>query len=96
MLIARVIGSAVSTIKVDGLRGLKLLVVCETTPEDEIVGAPFVAVDGVGAGVGEVVLVSRGSAARYTEASGDRSIDALIMAILDSIEVDGQRTFEKS
>ncbi|SRR5690625_3085774 len=60
MLIARVVGSAVSTIKVDGLRGLKLLLVRETTPQDELVGDPFVAVDGVGAGVGEVVLVARG------------------------------------
>ena len=96
MLIARVVGSAVSTIKDPTLRGLKLLVVREATPADELVGDPFVAVDGVGAGSGELVLVARGSAARQCEATRDRAVDALIMAILDSLEVGGDVTFRKS
>ncbi|MCL3859799.1 EutN/CcmL family microcompartment protein [Actinotalea sp. K2] len=96
MIIARVVGSAVSTIKDPALRGVKLLVVREATPSDELVGDPFVAVDGVGAGSGELVLVARGSAARQSDATRDRAVDALIMAILDSLEVDGDVTFRKS
>lgn len=63
MLIARVIGAAVSTIKAEPLRGCTLLVLRAATPYDELIGEPFVAVDGVGAGVGELVLVATGSAA---------------------------------
>ena len=96
MIIARVIGSAVSTIKSDNLRGLKLLVVSRTTPSGESIGEPFVAVDSIGAGTDELVLISQGSAARRTETTDGRAVDALIMAILDSIEVGGHRTFEKS
>ncbi|MBC7291127.1 MAG: EutN/CcmL family microcompartment protein [Actinotalea sp.] len=96
MLIARVVGSAVSTIKEPELHGLKLLVVREATPTDELVGTPFVAVDGVGAGEGELVLVATGSAARQTARTRDGAVDALIMAILDSLEVEGATTFRKS
>lgn len=96
MLIARVVGSAVSTIKDPQLHGLKLLVVREASPEDELVGDPFVAVDAVGAGEGELVLVARGSAARHSQLTHDRPVDALIMAILDSLEVEGRDSFRKS
>ncbi|GAB2472481.1 EutN/CcmL family microcompartment protein [Xylanimonas ulmi] len=96
MLIARVVGSAVATIKADSLRGVKLLVVRSATPADELVGEPFVAVDAVGAGQGELVLVARGSAGRQTGPTQDAPIDAVIMAILDSLEVAGDVTFRKS
>lgn len=96
MMIARVVGSSVSTIKAEELRGLKLLVVRESTPADDLVGDPFVAVDAVGAGEGELVLVATGSAARQTLGTKDLPVDATIMAILDSIEVDGTTTFRKS
>jgi microcompartment protein CcmK/EutM len=96
MLIARVVGSAVSTVKSAELRGLKLLVLREATPADELVGDPFVAVDGVGAGEGELVLVARGGAPRQTPETSDRPVDAIIMAILDSLEVDGTVSFRKS
>lgn len=96
MIIARVVGSAVSTVKPAELRGLKLLVLREATPADETVGEAFVAVDAVGAGEGELVLVARGSAARNTPETEGRPVDALIMAILDSLEVDGAVSFRKS
>ncbi len=96
MRIARVIGSAVSTIKADSLYGTKLLVVREITPTDELVGDPFVAVDAVGAGEGEVVLVSEGSAGRHTAQTIDAPVDAVIMAILDSLEIEGTTTFRKA
>ena len=95
MRIARVVGSAVSTIKSGSLHGCKLLVVREATPSDEPVGDPFVAVDAIGAGEGELVLVSEGSAGRFTDLTTDAPVDAVIMAILDSLEVDGRTTFRK-
>lgn len=95
MRIARVIGSAVSTIKTDSLHGRKLLVVSYADANNKLVGEPFVAVDAVGAGEGEVVLISQGSAARQTDLTQDAPADAVIMAILDSLEVDGKTTFRK-
>lgn len=96
MLIARVVGSAVSTIKDDKLVGLKLLVVREATDTNELVGRPFVAVDAVGAGVGELVLIAQGSSARQTTQTKDKPVDAVIMGILDELEVGGELTFRKS
>lgn len=96
MLIARVIGSAVSTIKDEHLRGLKLLVVQETTTADELRGEPFVAADTVGAGEDELVLIVMGSAARHTDKTRDYPVDAAIIGVLDSLEVAGEVTFRKS
>lgn len=93
---ARVVGSAVSTIKADSLRGHKLLVCRAADASDNLSGEPFVAVDAVGAGEGELVLVSRGSAARYTTNTEGAPVDAVIMAILDSVELDGSTSFRKS
>lgn len=96
MRIARVVGSAVSTIKVDALRGSKLLVVQAATPSDETYGEPFVAVDIIGAGEGELVLIGEGSAGRQSSQTTDAPVDAVIMAILDTLDVDGQMTFRKN
>ncbi|HOV47314.1 MAG: EutN/CcmL family microcompartment protein [Anaerolineae bacterium] len=96
MLIARVVGSAVSTVKDENLRGLKLLVVQETTPTDELRGEPFVAADTVGAGEGELVLIVVGSTARYTDKTRNFPVDAAIIGVLDSLEVAGEVTFRKS
>lgn len=93
---ARVVGSAVSTIKADSLRGHKLLVLRAADASDTVFGDPFVAVDAVGAGEGEFVLVSRGSAARHTTHTEGAPVDAVIMAILDSVELDGTSSFRKS
>lgn len=96
MLIARVIGSAVSTIKVESLRGSKLLVLRATSPDDVLTGDPFVAVDAIGAGHGELVLVAQGSAARLTDRTGEVPVDAVIMGIIDTLEVGGETTFRKN
>ncbi len=96
MLIARVIGSAVSTVKDPSLTGHKLLLVREADESGEVVGPVFVAVDGAGAGTGELVLVVRGSAARHGARTHDQPVDALIVGVLDSLDVDGTVTFRKS
>ena len=90
MLICRVIGSGVATVKDEQLRGLKLLVVQETGTDDRSGGLPFIAVDTVGAGYGEVVLVATGSSARETERTRGTCVDAAITGILDDVEVHGR------
>jgi microcompartment protein CcmK/EutM len=96
MLIAKVVGSAVATIKDEKLNGTKLLVVRETNARGEPIGKPLVAIDTVDAGVSDLVLIASGSSARQTNITKDRPVDAVIMAILDSLEVDGEITFRKS
>ena len=96
MLIARAIGTTVSTIKDEKLAGRKLLIVRQTDEHGEPVGKPFVAVDTVDAGVGELVLTCAGSSARQTNITKDTPVDAVIMAVIDSLEVDGTVVFRKS
>ena len=95
MLIAKVIGTTVSTIKDEKIIGRKLLIVRQTDEKGEPFGKPYVAVDTVNAGVGDLVLTASGSSARQTTITKDRPVDAVIMAMIDSLEVDGKVTFEK-
>jgi microcompartment protein CcmK/EutM len=95
MLIARVIGSAVATIKDEKLVGRKLLIVRQTDEAGEPVGKPFVAIDSVDAGAGDLVLTAAGSSARQTNQTKDTPVDAVIMAIIDSLEVQGKVVFRK-
>lgn len=96
MLIAKVIGSTVSTIKDQQLTGQKLLIVQQTDEYGTPTGKPYVAVDTVNAGVGDLVLTAHGSSARQTTITKDRPVDAVIMAMIDSLEVEGKLTFQKS
>ena len=95
MQIGRVIGTVVATRKEDVLEGLKFLVVKACDFDGKPIGATVVAVDAVGAGVGEVVLYASGSSARLTKLTDNRPVDATIMAIVDLVEVDGQQRFKK-
>jgi microcompartment protein CcmK/EutM len=96
MLIARVIGTTVSTIKDEKLTGRKLLIVRQTDERGDPVGKPYVAIDTVDAGIGDLVLTAAGSSARQTNITKDTPVDAVIMAMIDSLEVDGVTTFSKS
>ena len=96
MLIAKVIGTTVSTIKDEKLTGRKLLVVQQTDEFGNGVGKPFVAIDTVNAGVGDLVLTAAGSSARQTTITKDTPVDAVIMAMIDTLEVNGKTTFTKS
>jgi microcompartment protein CcmK/EutM len=96
MKIAKVVGVTISTIKDEKLHGRKLLVVSETDETGKVFGKPLVAVDTVDAGVGDLVLIAQGSAARQTKMTDASPVDAVIMAVIDSMEVDGTVTFRKS
>jgi microcompartment protein CcmK/EutM len=96
--LAKVIGTTVSTVKEPKLMGLTLLL-CVPSLADGSEGEDeegFVAADPIGAGVGEVVLVSFGSAARVTDRTRETPTDATVVGIVDSIQVDGKATYAKS
>ena len=78
------------------MEGFKLLVVREVDVEGSETGGYVVAVDAVGAGFGEMVLFATGSAARQTEATDQKPCDAVIMAIIDTWEVEGTERYQKS
>jgi len=96
MILARVQGTVVSTRKDHGLTGLKLLLVREVDSQFKPAGNQVVAVDAVGAGEGEIVMVAAGSSARLTEVSRDKPVDAVIVGIVDAVEVDGRDVYLKS
>ena len=96
MLIVRVIGTTVSTIKDEKLQGKKLLIVQPADEAGKTSGKPFVAIDTVDAGVGDLVLTASGSSARQTTITKDTPVDAVIMAVIDSLEVNGEVTFRNT
>ena len=83
MQIARVIGNVVATRKDEALAGIKLLIVQPLTPERQPVGRPLVAVDAVGAGVGEEVFFVRGKEASFPFYPAEPPVDAGIVGIID-------------
>ncbi len=96
MILGRVIGTLVASRKDEGLEGQTFLVVRQLAADGHDTEKYVVAVDSVGAGVGEVVLYASGSSARQTVATKDRPCDAAIMAIVDSWEIDGKEVFRKT
>ncbi|PIE20214.1 MAG: ethanolamine utilization protein EutN [Proteobacteria bacterium] len=95
MLLAKVIGTVVSTRKDPKIEGFKLLLLQQVNPETGGGGGHVVAVDAVGAGVDEYVLYASGSSARQTLVTKDKPCDAVVMAIVDSWEVGGARKYDK-
>ena len=94
MFVAKVTGSLVSTQKVEKMVGFKLLVVEPYRLEAQerkslaTTGRTFVAVDTLGAGVGDVVLITQGSSARLTPQTKDLPIDTVIIGIVDTVHVE--------
>ena len=95
MLIAKVIGTTISTIKDDKLTGRKLLILRQTDETGTPSGKPYVAVDTLDAGIGDLVLTAHGSSGRQTELTKNSPVDAVIMAVIDHLEVDGEVVFRK-
>lgn len=96
MLLGRVVGTVVATRKEESMEGLKFLVLKQLNIEGQETGGYRVAADAVGAGLGEVVLYATGSAARQTKRTHQRPCDGVIMAIVDTLEVDGAVKYDKA
>ena len=88
MVLGKVIGTVVSSQKDKGFIGEKLLIVKAIDLDDKLLDSFVVAVDVVGVGIGEKVLVVNGSSARMTDETKDKSIDSVIVAKVDSIQVE--------
>ena len=89
MLLARILGTVVATRKDPRLDGKKLLVVAtlDATQPDGRRGTPLIAIDTVGAGVLETVLVVQGSSARMAQGCNECPVDAAIVGIVDTIDL---------
>lgn len=87
MLLGKVIGTVWATRKDEQLVGMKFLIVREIDLEGKPQSNFVVAVDSVGAGEGETVLVAQGSSGRQTELTHNKPVDAVIMAIVDRLDV---------
>lgn len=96
MIIAKVVGSAVASIKLDALQSTKLLVVRPADAQGNATGAPLLAVDLVGAGEDELVMVSEGSSARMAMGNPNSPADAAIIGILDSLRYYGDLVYRKA
>ena len=96
MKIARVIGTTISTIKDEKVCGSNLLILRQTDESGETIGKSFVAVDLVDAGVNDLVLTGEGSSARQTYRTKDCPVDAVVIAVIDHLEVDGEVVFRKT
>ena len=101
MFVAQVTGSVVATQKTAAMTGHKMLVVepyrLDEKTRDRLVstGRTFVAVDTLGAGEGQFVLVTQGSSARLTPETKSLPIDAVIIGLVDTVRIEGKDVFRK-
>ena len=95
MNLGRVVGTLVSSQKEDSLNGLRFMVVKLVDEAGKDTGGQVIAVDAVGAGPEELVLIASGSSARQTQQTNNRPCDAVIMAIVDTWDVNGKVIYRK-
>lgn len=86
MYLAKVIGTVVSTSKNESLKGTKLLIVDKIDENLNSTNESEIAVDSVGAGNGEIVIVTKGNSARYAIGQKESAVDAAIVGIVDTVE----------
>ena len=101
MFIARVLGNVVTTQKVEAMTGRKLLIVDPLLVDAEggkfdATGKTFVAVDSLGAGEHDLVLVTQGSSALMTPQTGTAPVDCVVIGIVDSVFAGDKEVYKKS
>ena len=96
MKLGRIVGTVVSTRKEPRIEGLRLYLVQDISLSLEGKESFVVAADAMGAGVGEVVLYASGSSARQTEQTDNRPVDAVVMAIVDTMTLGDELLYNKS
>lgn len=95
MQLGKIVGTVVATQKDSKLEGLKLHIVKSLDLELNEKSNIVVAVDSVGAGIGEIVLYCSGSSARQTDFTNNKPVDTTIMAIVDQLSVSGEIKYKK-
>ena len=95
MQIAKVVGAAISTVKDSRLQDTKLLLVTEADQTGKEIGKPYIALDLVGAGDEELVVIVKGSSARMAAGDPNTPVDAAITGILDSLRYKDKLTYRK-
>jgi len=96
MTFGLIVGTVVSTKKSDSIRGTKYLLAAACSERGAVRPGHVVALDLVGAGMGELVLIAQGSSARQHEMTKEKAIDAVIVGIVDLVEKDDQIVYRKS
>lgn len=96
MIMGKVVGTVVSTQKDAGLDGFKLLIVQNVDLEMNLKSGYLIATDAIGSGMGEIVIVVQGSSARIAQRTLNKPVDASVIAIVDTVDVDGVVKYEKS
>lgn len=101
MFIAKVRGNVVTTHKVDEMTGRKLLIVDPLRVDEKgrsmtPIGRSFIAVDNIGAGTDDIVLVTQGSSARMTESTAKAPVDCVVIGIVDTVNVTDGTVYRKS
>ena len=95
MILARVVGTVVSSQKEQSMEGLRFMVVEPVDVNGKPSGPHVIAIDAVGSGPGEYVLYATGSSARQTQVTDKKPCDAVIMAIVDQWEIGGDVKYRK-
>lgn len=95
MILGKIAGTIVSTKKDEGLVGMKLLIVQQYTVELKPTSNYVVAVDSVGAGSDEFVLIVSGSSARATKRTEGKPVDAVVVGIVDTVYLQNQKIEQK-
>lgn len=95
MILGKVIGTVWSTRKDENLVGAKFLIVRQLNIDYSPKDLTLIAVDSVGAGVGEIVIVAQGSSARQTNITKNKPVDAVIMAIVDKLDISIKEKLEE-
>ena len=95
MRLGKVLGTVVASQKQGKLSGLKLLLIQDLDHEGQSLESSQVAADTTGAGVGETVLYILGSSARYTALTNDAPVDAIVVGIVDAIDLGDRRVYDK-
>ena len=96
MILGKVVGTVWATRKDEQLVGMKLQIVQHVELDYSLKSSFVVAVDSVGAGVGEIVLVAQGSSARQTALTHNKPVDAVIAAIVDKLDVSREESLQES
>lgn len=92
----KVVGTVVSTQKDEGMSGFKLLVVQNVDINMNLTASYTIAIDAVGAGMDELVIVVQGSSARLTDVTKNKPVDAAVICIVDTVDVENKSVYSKS